>query len=42
VKNQLLTIPGKGHGDFNPVEDLHAWMTVQAFLTSVGVLPATR
>jgi acetyl esterase/lipase len=39
VKNQLLTISGKGHGDFNPVEDLHVWMTVQAFLTRVGVLP---
>jgi acetyl esterase/lipase len=42
VKNQLLTIHGKGHGDFNPVEDLRAWMTVLAFLTNVGVLPATK
>jgi acetyl esterase/lipase len=42
VKNQLLTIPGKGHGDFNHAESLRAWMTVQAFLTSVGVLPATK
>ncbi len=42
VKNQLLTIPGKGHGDFNAAESLHAWMTVQAFLTGVGVLPATK
>jgi len=42
VKNQLLTIPGKGHGDFNYAESLRAWMTVQAFLTSVGVLPATK
>ena len=36
VKNQLLTIHDKGHGDFNSAENLRVWMTIQDFLQSVG------
>jgi len=42
VKNQLLTIAGKGHGDFNSEENLHVWMTIQAFLASVGITPVAK
>jgi dipeptidyl aminopeptidase/acylaminoacyl peptidase len=42
VKNQLLTIPGRGHGDFDTTEDLHAWETISAFLSSVGIKPVSK
>ena len=37
VKNQLLTIPGKGHGNFTNEEQVQAFEAVRAFLVSVGV-----
>ena len=42
VRNQLLTIAGKGHGDFNAEEDQHVWTTIGAFLASVGITPVTK
>ncbi len=42
VKNQLLTIPGGGHGGFTEAESLHAFETVKAFLVSAGVLAAAK
>jgi dipeptidyl aminopeptidase/acylaminoacyl peptidase len=39
VKNQLLTIHDKGHGDFNSAENLRVWITIQDFLQSVGITP---
>jgi acetyl esterase/lipase len=38
VTNQLLTIPGKGHGDFTLEEDLQIWSVVRSFLLRAGVL----
>jgi acetyl esterase/lipase len=37
VSNQLLTIHGKGHGDFNAAQNLEAWKTVRLFLEKVGI-----
>jgi len=38
VKNQLFTIPGGGHGDFNDNQELKAWEVVRTFLVGNGVL----
>jgi len=38
VKNQLFTIPGGGHGDFNDEQEWKAWEVVRTFLVSNGVL----
>lgn len=40
VKNQLLTIHDKGHGDFDTAENLRVWTTIQNFLASVGITPS--
>ena len=42
VKNQLLTIPGGGHGGFTEAQSLQAFETVKAFLVSTGVLAAAK
>jgi acetyl esterase/lipase len=42
VKNQLLTIPGGGHGDFTAEQDIKAFETIHAFLASVGIGPAPK
>ena len=39
VKNQLLTIPGGGHGDFTAEQEITAFETIHAFLASVGIKP---
>lgn len=39
AKNQLLTIPGKGHGDFTAAQNLEAWKTIKAFLQKAGIQP---
>ncbi|HSS96273.1 MAG TPA: alpha/beta hydrolase [Terriglobales bacterium] len=36
VKNQLLTIPGKGHGNLE--ENTRAWQAVRAFLGDAGII----
>jgi acetyl esterase/lipase len=38
-KNQLLTISGRGHGDFTPAQNLEAWKTIKAFLQKAGINP---
>lgn len=41
VPNELITIPGGGHGDFSRNEMLHIYGTIQEFInTHVGVDPA--
>jgi hypothetical protein len=44
VKNQLLIIHEKGHGDFDSAENLRVWTTIQDFLASVEIttIPAVR
>jgi acetyl esterase/lipase len=42
VKNQLLTIYDKGHGDFDSSEKLRVWTTIQDFLASVGITPSPQ
>ncbi len=42
VKNQLLTIHDKGHGDFNSAENLRVWMTIQDFLATLGIRPSLQ
>jgi acetyl esterase/lipase len=42
VRNQLLTIPGGGHGDFTAEQELKAFETIKGFLMSVGISPSTR
>ena len=39
VRNQLLTLPGAGHGGFSDEEELKAWEAVRAFLSGVGAMP---
>jgi dipeptidyl aminopeptidase/acylaminoacyl peptidase len=39
--NQLLTIPGGGHGGFTPEERTKIFTTIREFLTKHG-LPATN
>ena len=41
-RNQLLTIPGGGHGDFNAEQELKGYEAVKAFLISVGIAPLTQ
>ncbi len=38
VRNQLLTIPGGGHGRFSAAERNRIYLTVQAFLREAGLL----
>jgi acetyl esterase/lipase len=42
VKNQLLTIPGGGHGDFTAEQQIKAYETIHAFLASVGINPVGK
>jgi len=42
VRNQLYTIPGGGHGNFTDEEELKAYETIRAFLTSVGAMPEAK
>jgi acetyl esterase/lipase len=37
VRNQLLTIPGGGHGGFSAEQQLKAYETIKAFLAGVGI-----
>lgn len=39
ANNQPLTIPGKGHGDFSPAQNLEAWKTLRLFLEKAGITP---
>ena len=41
VENELLTIPGGGHGGFSEDETQKIFGTIDAFLRKHGVLPAT-
>jgi acetyl esterase/lipase len=41
VKNQLVTIHGKGHGDFDARQNLEAWNSVRLFLQDLGIKPLT-
>ena len=38
VRNQLLTLPGAGHGGFTDEQELKAFEAVRAFLVGVGVI----
>jgi acetyl esterase/lipase len=40
VKNQLLTISGKGHGDFTLNERMHIWSVIRRFLEQTDVISA--
>jgi acetyl esterase/lipase len=42
VRNQLLTLPGAGHGGFSDEQELKAFEAVRAFLAEVGVIAAPR
>jgi acetyl esterase/lipase len=42
VRNQLLTVPGGGHGGFTDEQELKTFETVRAFLVGVGVLAAPK
>jgi acetyl esterase/lipase len=39
VKNQLVTIPGKGHGDYSLEENVKAWAAIKSFLAGAGIRP---
>jgi acetyl esterase/lipase len=41
VRNQLLTLPGAGHGGFTDAEELKAFEAVRAFLAGAGVWTST-
>ncbi len=38
VPNQLVTIPGKGHGNFSPEERTMIYKTIREFLTKYGLM----
>ncbi len=40
VRNQLLTMPGAGHGGYTDEQELKGWEAIKAFLISAGVAPA--
>ena len=42
VRNQLVTLPGAGHGFFTDEQELKSWESVHAFLASVGAMPAAK
>jgi dipeptidyl aminopeptidase/acylaminoacyl peptidase len=42
VKNQLLVVPGKKHGDFNEAEMTECFQTVWKFMDEIGIHPATK
>ena len=42
VRNQLLTLPGAGHGGFTDEEELKAFEAVRAFLAGAGVFAGTK
>jgi acetyl esterase/lipase len=42
VRNQLLALPGAGHGGFSDEQELKAFETVRAFLVGAGVLAGTK
>ncbi len=42
VRNQLLTIPGGGHGGFNAEQLLKAFETIRTFLAGVGITPSAK
>ena len=42
VRNQLLTLPGAGHGGFSDDQELKAFEAVRAFLAGAGVLAGTK
>ena len=42
VKNQLLTIPGGGHGGFTAEQELKAFGAIRTFLANTGVTPAAK
>jgi hypothetical protein len=42
VRNQLLTIPGGGHGGFTAVQDVLAFETTRSFLASLGIPAASQ
>lgn len=42
VRNQLLTIPGGGHGGFSDQEELQAFETIRTFLASLGITAVRR
>jgi acetyl esterase/lipase len=42
VRNQLLTLPGAGHGGFSDEQELKAYETVRAFLVGAGVLAGPK
>ena len=42
VRNQLLTIPRGGHGDFSAEDELKAWEAIRVFLMSAGITPTRK
>jgi len=42
VRNQLLTIPGGGHGDFTDEQQIKAFEAIHAFLSSLGIFSLAK
>jgi acetyl esterase/lipase len=42
VKNELMTMPGGGHGGFTAEQDFQMWEKIKQFLASVGISPVTQ
>ena len=42
VRNQLITIPGGGHGGFTPEQTVKAFEAIKAFLAEAGIKPAAQ
>jgi len=42
VKNQLVTIHGAGHGDFNLDQEMKAFEAIKAFLAGLGITPVAK
>ena len=38
VPNQLVTVPGAGHGNFSAEDRVKAYVTIREFLTKNGVM----
>jgi acetyl esterase/lipase len=39
VQNRLITIEGKGHGDFTLEENMRIWKEIKQFLSQIGITP---
>ena len=42
VRNQLLTVPGAGHGGYTDEQEIKGWEAVKAWLVSAGIAPVKQ